>query len=212
MKNRTTLSPLTDAQREAIEARFAMRLSARLDEGAQALPHDISERLRVAREQAVRVALAGRLSAAVEVAHVSTPVVQAELTLAGAGGALTGQTAGIPAWREAAQARTPSHGRKLDDGPLGWGWRLATVVPVLALLAGLWGVNHYQKQEQVEATTDVDMALLTDELPPDAYSDPGFEAYLKDDTGPTVRAVEDMPPEADGDLKTTETAPASSTP
>ena len=142
MKNRTTLSPLTDAQREAIEARFASRLSARLDEGAQALPHDISERLRVAREQAVRVALAGRLSAAVEVAHVSAPVVQAELTLAGAGGALTGQTAGIPAWREAAQARTPSHGRKLDDGPLGWGWRLATVVPVLALLAGQIGRAH----------------------------------------------------------------------
>jgi hypothetical protein len=38
---------------DALQARVALRLSARLGEQANALPHDISERLRVAREQAV---------------------------------------------------------------------------------------------------------------------------------------------------------------
>ena len=49
---------------------------------------------------------------------------------------------------------------------------------------------------------------LTDDLPPDAYADPGFEAYLSLDTDPDVERLVDAPAEADGDLSTTETAPA----
>lgn len=36
-----------------LEARFGLRLAAQLDEGARELPHDIQERLRVARSAAV---------------------------------------------------------------------------------------------------------------------------------------------------------------
>lgn len=82
------------------------------------------------------------------------------------------------------------------------------MLPVLALLVGLWGIQRYQRHEQVEATTAVDMQLLTDDLPPDAYADPGFEAYLSLDTDPDVERLVDAPAEADGDLSTTETAPA----
>ena len=63
MKTRSN-TPLTDAQREALEARFALRLTARLEDGVQALPHDITERLRVARLQAVDAARAARDSGA----------------------------------------------------------------------------------------------------------------------------------------------------
>ena len=45
MNNSSTPS-LPAAQRDALEARFALRVRTRLDEGAQALPHDIGERLR----------------------------------------------------------------------------------------------------------------------------------------------------------------------
>lgn len=40
-------------QTEILQDRFALKLAARLSDGADALPHDISERLRVARTQAV---------------------------------------------------------------------------------------------------------------------------------------------------------------
>ncbi|HET8871982.1 MAG TPA: DUF3619 family protein, partial [Aquabacterium sp.] len=65
------------------------------------------------------------------------------------------------------------------DAPLGWGWRLASALPLIALVAGLWGIHTWYRHEQLQAATDVDMALLTDDLPPNAYSDPGFEEYLR---------------------------------
>ena len=210
MKTRPT-PPLNAAQREALEARFALRLSARLETGAQSLPHDISERLRVAREQAVRAARDARLATAPMTAPAQVTVGVAGLSTAGAGGMGTsGVTMG--GWNESAQSRLPGHGRRLDDAPTAWGWRLASALPALALLVGLWGIHQYTRHEQVQAATDVDMALLTDDLPPTAYADPGFAEFLRSDTGPSVRSLDATPPEADGDLKTTDTVPAVSTP
>jgi len=202
-------TPLTSAQREALEARFALRLSARLEEGAQSVPHDISERLRVAREQAIR---AGREARAAAVAPVMAPaptvnVSVAGLSTAGAGGMSVGA-----GWSESRYARSNDHGRHLDDSPPSWGWRLASALPALALVVGLWGIHQYYKHEQVQAAADVDMALLTDVLPPAAYSDPGFAEFLRSDTGPSVRPIDSTVPEPDGDLQTTETVPASTTP
>jgi hypothetical protein len=43
-------------------------------------------------------------------------------------------------------------------------------------------------QEQVDAAAEIDAALLADDLPPAAYSDPGFLAFLKNPpaTAPTT--------------------------
>ncbi len=175
MKNPNT--PLSRAQIEAIEARFALRVSARLDDSARALPHDITERLRVAREQAVRAAVLARPQVAVATAPGYVPAGQ----LAGvsmAGGGSTGQ-ASLSGWGGGMQHRDPRHGRGLDDGPLPWGWRLASALPALALVVGLWGIHAWYQSEKVQAASDVDMALLTDDLPPAAYADPGFEEYLQ---------------------------------
>lgn len=43
----------TSAEAMALEARFGLRVAARLSDHAEALPHDITERLRSAREQAL---------------------------------------------------------------------------------------------------------------------------------------------------------------
>lgn len=202
-------TPLTPAQREALEARFALRLSARLEEGAQSVPYDISERLRVAREQAVR---AGREARAAAVAPVMAPAPTVNVSVAGLSTAGAGGMRAGPGWSESRYARSNDHGRRLDDSPPSWGWRIASALPVIALVAGLWGIHRYYKHEQVQAATDVDMALLTDDLPPNAYADPGFAEFLRTDTGPTVRPIDETAPEAAGDLQTTETAPASTTP
>jgi hypothetical protein len=209
VKKRET-TPLTDAQREALGARFALRLTARLDDAAQGLPHDITERLRVARQQAVDSARAGRLSAAVAPSAPGRTGQVVGLQWAGGHGALVGDASG--AWNEAEQSRQPSHGRRLDDGPVAWGWRLASALPVLALLAGFWAINVYQAEEKVQAAAEIDTALLTDDLPPDAYSDPGFSEFLRGDARTSVRPIDITVPEPDGDLKTSDTAPAGSTP
>lgn len=203
MKTRPT-TPLTEAQRNALEARFALRVSARLNEGVNALPHDVTERLRVARQQAMRVARESRL----ELATAGQTATAGAVTVAGVS---SQGTVVLGGWNDPGQSRAPGHGRRLDDGPMSWGWRLASALPVLALVAGLWGVHQYYQQEKVQAAADIDMAILTDELPPDAYSDPGFEEYLRTDNGPAVRPIDSTLPEPDGDLRTTETTPAAST-
>lgn len=204
MKTRQT-TQLNDAQREALQARFALRVTARLNEGGQGLPHDISERLRIAREQAVEVARQARLG--VVVAGELAPVVATAVAGVSVQGAAV-----LGGWNEAGQARQPGRGRRLDDGPLSWGWKLATALPVLALVAGLWLVHAYHDQEKMEATADIDTAILTDDLPPDAYSDPGFEEFLRGDERTPMRPIEEAIPEADGDLRSTDTEAAEITP
>ena len=178
-------TPLSSAQIEAIEARFALRVSARLDDSAKALPHDITERLRVAREQAVRAAVLVRPQVAVATVPEYAPSSQ----LAGvsmAGGSGSSGVASLSGWGSGMQHRDKHHGRGMDDGPLPWGWRLASILPALALVVGLWGIHLWSQSEKVQAASDVDMALLTDDLPPAAYADPGFEEYLQ--TEPPISA------------------------
>ena len=206
MKTRPT-TQLNDAQREALQARFALRVTARLDEGSQALPHDITERLRIAREQAIEAARQAQTKlGTVAIGEVSPVVATAVSGVSPQGVAVLG------GWNEAGQSRQSSRGRRLDDGPLTWGWRLATALPVLALVAGLWLVHAYHDQEKVEATADIDTAILTDDLPPDAYADPGFEEFLRGDERTPMRSIDEPIPEADGDLSSTDTEAAEITP
>lgn len=207
MKNRIA-SPLTDAQRQALEARLAQRIAARLDEGAGGLPHDVNERLRVAREQAVAGARAAR-ARALGLTPATEPLTAATTVLAGAGSAnapLVGD------WQEAGSARAAGRRSRQDEAPLSWGWRLASLLPLLALVIGLWAVHAYHAREQVEAAADIDTAILTDDLPPDAYADPGFEEFLRRDNGAPPRPIEMVIPEADGDLVSADTEAAEATP
>lgn len=189
MKNSST-TPLSAAQIEALQARFALRLSARLDESSKALPHDITERLRVAREQAVRAATAVPVRQSIP---VNVPTMAPVFGLAGVGGAghasLSGWAANLPQ-----RERDSSHGRRMDEGPLPWGWRVASTLPAVALLLGLWGIQTWVRSEQVQAASDVDFALLTDDLPPSAYADPGFEEYLLTDNPAVELPMADSPP------------------
>ena len=59
------------AYQEGLEARFARRLLAEVEVDSATLPHDISERLRFAREKALQTAAIGRLALTPEVRWVS---------------------------------------------------------------------------------------------------------------------------------------------
>jgi hypothetical protein len=133
------------AEAERLEARFGLRVGALLNERAADTPRDVSERLRVAREQALARARASRLSTA------------GADTVVGGG-------------RSATLGRLPS-----------WLFRFASVMPLVVLVAGMVLIDEWHDRAQVEAAADVDVSLLSDELPPDAYSDAGFVEFLKED-------------------------------
>ncbi len=65
-----------------------------------------------------------------------------------------------------------------DEGLNVWS-RLASLVPLLALVAGLALIKNVMDDNRANELAEVDSALLTDDLPPSAYADPGFLQFLK---------------------------------
>ena len=59
-----------------------------------------------------------------------------------------------------------------------WWTRLASVMPLVTLVVGLVLIDQWHDRAQINAVADMDSALLADDLPPDAYSDPGFVEFL----------------------------------
>lgn len=59
-------------------------------------------------------------------------------------------------------------------------WRLVgSVLPLLALVAGLITIDYAQDYYRARELADVDVELLTDDLPPAAFTDPGFVQFLR---------------------------------
>ncbi len=136
---------------EALEARMAGRLANALTESSAALPHEVNERLRVGRDQALARARQSRLAvagSAVAAAGGGSAVLR--------GGPATGS--GLPKW-------------------------LSALMPLALLLAGLMLIGQLNVREQIQVTADIDTQLLSDDLPPAAYADPGFVQFLR--RGPT---------------------------
>ena len=149
MNQLTNLSP--ERRSEVLQQRFARRVAAALTEHQNAQPrHDIEERLRVAREQAL----------------ASLPRVRVAAQTAG-GAAVVG-TAGNTATLGAS-----------TGGSSPWWLRLSSLVPLVLLLIGLFLIDNHYTESQIEAAAEIDAAILADDLPPEAYRDPGFAEFLK---------------------------------
>lgn len=119
-------------------------IARHLNEHTIELPHDISERLRVARMQAISLRKP-------EPVHVLSPQL-------------------VP-------AIGTSKG-KFDEGLNLWS-RLAAALPLIALLFGLATIHIFQNEFRANEIAQLDAELLTDDLPPNAYTDPGFLIFLK---------------------------------
>lgn len=130
-------------QIESYQDRVGRNIAARLTDASQSLPNDISERLKVARMQAL--------------AQRKVIKLQTASSVNSNGGAATlhmGES----------------------DGSL-WS-RLGAVIPLLVLIFGLLTIAVVQEQRRTNEIADVDVELLVDELPPAAYTDPGFVHFL----------------------------------
>lgn len=141
----TDLQLARQTQQQALEARFALRVTAALS--ARGVEHDIEQRLRVARDLALARARHARVAA------TSRSVVGVDH-----GAAVLGATP--------------------------WWARLASGLPLVLLAAGLVLIERLNSEEQIRAAAEVDAVLLADELPPRAYSDPGFAEFLRQPPSP----------------------------
>ena len=65
-----------------------------------------------------------------------------------------------------------------DEGQSRWN-RIASILPLIALVGGLILIHAAQNEHRAHEVAEVDAALLTDDLPPAAYADPGFIQFLK---------------------------------
>jgi Protein of unknown function (DUF3619) len=133
-------------QRELLMDRQGMRLAGRLNAGTAGLPHDVTERLRAARERA----LASRK------VEVSRPA-----AVASRGGELSLSWGG--------------------EEQMGWFGRLSSTLALCLLVFGMLGISEAQSEMRARELAEVDVALLTDELPPAAFADPGFLQFLQSD-------------------------------
>jgi hypothetical protein len=52
-------------------------------------------------------------------------------------------------------------------------------MPLIVLVAGLVLIQQVHERAQISAAAEVDAQILSDDLPPAAYSDPGFAEFLK---------------------------------
>ncbi len=60
-----------------------------------------------------------------------------------------------------------------------WWLRFASVLPLVALVGGLVLIQDWENRTQISVAAEVDEALLGDDLPINAYRDPGFTEFLK---------------------------------
>ena len=73
--------------------------------------------------------------------------------------------------------------------PPGFWGRMASALPILALVGGLVAIHVVQNDNRVRELAEVDSDLLTDDLPPSAYTDPGFIEFLKNGLQPQAGNV-----------------------
>jgi hypothetical protein len=156
------------------ETDFAFRIRQALDESADSISYKASLRLERARHMAVARARDG--VARTRPAEALAPALQ--LAAAGAG-------------------PLPAEGSGL------WGWLRSAglIAPLFALVAGFVGIYEWHHRSFINELADIDLAVLLDEAPLDAYADRGFGTMLE-------RRAVSVAPEAAEPVATEETAAA----
>ncbi|GAB2732081.1 MULTISPECIES: DUF3619 family protein [Comamonas] len=76
-------------------------------------------------------------------------------------------------------ARQPQQEAAAPSGKRNWWRAVVSAVPLSAMVAGLAFFNGVQADEGASEMAEYDATLLADELPPSAYTDPGFTQFLK---------------------------------
>lgn len=130
---------------DILQNRQGLKLASYLSLATAELPHDMSERLRVARLQALS-------------RRKVSPLGEARNVVANGGNAAL-------TWGQ--------------EESLGLWGRIGAIVPLIALVVGMLLISSIQDDNRARELAELDVSLLTDVLPPEAFGDPGFVQYLK---------------------------------
>lgn len=133
-------------QKNLYEEHVGRSIAARLNSAANDVPHDIAERLKAARMQALTKRKIAKLQ---------------------------------PVFVVASRGGTASLHMGGDERSV-WN-RVASLLPLLVLIAGLFTIALMAEERRVDEIAEIDAEILTDDLPPDAYTDPGFAQFLRVD-------------------------------
>jgi hypothetical protein len=131
------------------ELEFALKVRCALDEAAAHLPASAVEKLAAARRAAI-----DRKKPEVVAAPAFVPVFSGR-----------GAVIGMPLFAAPQQRVSPLR-------------RLARAWPLVAIVVGLVAVAYWEDQQRTAELADIDAAMLSDDLPLNAYLDHGFNAYL----------------------------------
>ncbi len=75
------------------------------------------------------------------------------------------------------KAAHPGHKNVSWDKPI---WSFTSwLIPIAVVVFGLIAITEWQEDQRIKDIANVDIALLTDDVPTDAFVDNGFMAYLK---------------------------------
>lgn len=138
---------------ETKELEFARQVRRALDENVASISPATVDRLALAR----RAALARK-----KPEPVTAPVFVPAFAGAGAGAA---GLAGMPPVELPQRRRSPLR-------------RFALAWPLAALVVSLVAIAYWEDQQRTAELADIDAAMLSDDLPLNAYLDHGFNAYL----------------------------------
>ncbi len=106
--------------------------------------------------------------------------------------ALSKKKADAPARVFAHQNVLAGHGQSLGNSshffqqPWAWLTRLGVAAPILAGIVMFSGLYQYEQQHHIKELASIDAAVLADEVPPVAYLDSGFDAYLSQNVAPSL--------------------------
>ncbi len=86
---------------------------------------------------------------------------------------------------------------------------LSSISPILVVLLLVFGIAQWQQNARINDIAEVDTAILTDSVPPDAYADDGFRLFLKKMMIPSDTKPEQEPTSTvESSLNPQENAPA----
>lgn len=165
------------------EQHFALQVRRVLDDSAERLPYRVSHRLEAARRAAL-ARMPRERTAPVGAGH------PAQVPIAPVGGAASAARAGgTPAAMPGSivdagtaialsPSLAPAAAVARTTRPL-WLRVAVVLVPLLLVAIGLIEIAAWHELDVADETAEVDLAVLTDDIPISAYADRGFGVFLK---------------------------------
>lgn len=134
------------------EQRFAGQIRLALEESSERLPYRVSYRL-----QSARLAALSQMTEPQE---------------------LPAQVLAMPSPSGAA-ALALADGPPRAHVPAGWGRLAMGLLSALVVAGGLYAISEWTEIDRADEAADIDLAVLTDEVPISAYADRGFGVFIE---------------------------------